>query len=192
MENLQNILSLFDYYKVTRKCKLDSDRFENDAEHSWSLAYLFLYLQKDLELEFPNLDIATIFTLIAIHDIGELGTGDIATWNKKENDKNNELETLNQELNIKMNRPDLYELMCNYESSNLSVEMQIVRSIDRIAPVFIRIYSGIGWHDITEVEHASKLKLDERQLPRHKFSSTMINLYQLLMEHAQEKNLFPE
>ena len=151
-----------------------------------------MYLQKDLEQEFPNLDIATIFTLITIHDIGELGTGDIATWNKKENDKNNELETLNQELNIKMNRPDLYELMCNYESSNPSVEMKIVRSIDRIAPVFISIYSGIGWHDITEVEHASKLKLDERQLPRHKFSSTMINLYQLLMEHAQEKNLFPE
>ena len=191
MTNLQNILSLFDFYNVTRKCKLSADRYENDAEHSWSLAYLFLYLEKDLELEFPNLNVGKILTLIAIHDIGEIGTGDIATWNKKETDKNEELQFLYHELSIKMNRPDLYKMMCEYEEGDLSIEMQIVKSIDRIAPVFIRVYSNIGWHDIVEKEYSSRIKVDQRQLPRHAFSKVMTNLYKNLTDYAQENKLFP-
>ncbi len=192
MPNLENILSLFDYYQVTRKCKITKDRLENDAEHSWSLAYLFLYLQKDLEREFPNLNTTKIFTLIAIHDIGELKTGDKATWNKKAEDKEDELESLRYELNDKMNRPDLFQMIQNYESQNLSIEDKIVKSLDRIAPALIRIYSNIGWHDIKEVEFASKIMVDQRQLKRHQFSETMTNLYNQMVELAISKKLFPE
>jgi 5'-deoxynucleotidase YfbR-like HD superfamily hydrolase len=192
MPNLEKILSLFDYYQVTRKCKVTKDRLENDAEHSWSLAYLFLYLQKDLEIEFPNLNVAKIFTLIAIHDIGELKTGDKATWNKNTEDKNDELEFLEHELSDKMSRPDLFQMMQNYESENLSIEDKIVKSLDRIAPVLIRIYSNIGWHDVKEVEFASKIILDQRQLKRHEFSETMRNLYTQAVEIAVSKKLFPE
>lgn len=192
MFNFKNIISIFNYYKINRKAKITKDRFENDAEHSWSLTLLFFYLQGDLEEEFGNLDIAKILTLIAIHDLGELGTGDIATWDKKSKDKIPEMESLKIELQTKMNRPDLLELMSVYESENLTIEMKIVKSLDRISPVLIRIYSGIGWHDITEKEHATRKSLDNRSLYRHEFSKTMMKLYFTATEYASENNLFQE
>jgi putative hydrolases of HD superfamily len=189
---LLNIISIFDYYKVNRKAKVTSTRLENDAEHSWSLAALFLYLQVELEQEFGPLDIAKILTLITIHDLGELGTGDIATWDKQITDKVSETEYLKTVLESQMKRPDLSELMLIYESDNPTIEMKIVRSLDRISPVLIRIYSGIGWHDMSQSEHATRQALDNRSLHRHSFSKTMMRLYIQATDYAAKQELFQE
>jgi hypothetical protein len=54
----------------------------------------------------------------------------------------------------------------------------------------MRVYSGIGWHDMKETQHATKESLDNRSIYRHDFSKTMMALYTAVTEYAVEKNLF--
>ena len=43
-----------------------------------------------------------------------------------------------------------------------------------------------------EQDHSTKKALDERQIPRHQFSETMMSLYQELTDIAIQKDLFNE
>lgn len=191
--DLKTVLSFFDFYSVTRACKPNQDRFENNAEHSWFIVYLFFYLQPSLETEFNcKLDTQKILTLAAIHDIGELNIGDVPTWKKQTTDKESELIVAKEELVTKMNRPDLYNLYLELEDKNPSLEVQIVRSLDRLSPVLVRIYSKIGWHDVKERSFATRKKLDERSISRHKFSKTILNLYNEAVEFALAEGLIFE
>jgi putative hydrolases of HD superfamily len=188
---LSNILTIFDFYSITRKVTHASLRPENDAEHSWSSAYLFLILQPQLESEFGKLDVAKILSLFCIHDLGELIIGDQPTWSKTIEHANNELIIAEQELKIKMYRPDLYQLYLELQDPSPSIEVSIVKSIDRLMPVLMRIYTKIGWHDLEDKSFASRSKLDQRSLHRHQFSQTILGLYNEAVDFAQSNGYFP-
>jgi putative hydrolases of HD superfamily len=193
---MDNLLSIFNYYNALRATTTPDGRSENDAEHSWSLSFIYFYLQVDLEAEFGKLDSEKILKLLMIHDIGEVSlagdlTYDVPTWSKIDSDKNNELEVAKIELVTKMNRQDLYDLYLELEETRPCLEVKIARSIDRIAPVLIRIACNNGWHSLKGTSHFSKQKLDERQLPRHEFSTTMTKVYNKYVDIALAKNMFP-
>jgi 5'-deoxynucleotidase YfbR-like HD superfamily hydrolase len=185
--DLQPYLDIFDFYTVERRLENTRGVLENDAEHSWSIAMLFLMLQPKLEEEFGVLDTSKIFTLITLHDIGELHTGDIATWNKKHEDKEGELEFIESYLDT-VNRSDLKPMMRHYEATkleHLSIEEKIVKSIDRIAPMLMRIKTGQGWSGVED--YAKKAEhLRDRQMVRHAFSKTMTELFEQAFEYVLE------
>ena len=72
----------------TRHSWTSSGRHESVAEHSWRTALMAL-LMRD---EFPELDMDKVIRMCLIHDLGEAFTGDIPTFEKKEEDSEKEDE----------------------------------------------------------------------------------------------------
>ena len=72
----------------TRHSWTSNGRHESVAEHSWRIALMAL-LMRD---EFPNIDMDKVIRMCLIHDLGESFTGDIPTFEKKEEDSEKEDE----------------------------------------------------------------------------------------------------
>ncbi len=72
----------------TRHSWTSSGRHESVAEHSWRTALMAL-LMRD---EFPEIDMNKVIRMCLIHDLGEAFTGDIPTFEKKEEDSEKEDE----------------------------------------------------------------------------------------------------
>jgi putative hydrolase of HD superfamily len=69
---------------IVRKSKLfDGSRFENDAEHSWTICVMALLLQ-----EYANfsVDIEKVVAMLLIHDIVEIDAGDTFLYAENRND----------------------------------------------------------------------------------------------------------
>jgi len=67
----------------------------------------------------------------------------------------------------------------------------IVKSVDRLDPVIHRTVYNLGWDNV-EKEHSRASSLDDRQLPRHSFSTILTDLYiQVRDEALSNKLLMP-
>ena len=82
LENQLNFIIEIDKVKnIIRKSKLfDGSRFENDAEHSWTISIMALLLK-----EYSNitLNIEKVISMLLIHDIVEVDTGDTFLYSAK-------------------------------------------------------------------------------------------------------------
>ena len=87
-QELLSILTVAEKLKCnTRHCDTSSGRRESVAEHSWRIALMAMLLED----EFPDTDINKVIKMCLIHDLGEAFTGDIATFNKTQEDADKEL-----------------------------------------------------------------------------------------------------
>jgi putative hydrolase of HD superfamily len=59
---------------INRKSRLfDNSRYENDAEHSWTIAIMAILLQEYADFE---IDLTKVIKMLLIHDIVEIDAGD--------------------------------------------------------------------------------------------------------------------
>jgi len=77
---------------IQRKTKLlNSDRYENDAEHSWHLALMAMILFEHAD---ESVDILKVIKMVLIHDIVEIDTGDTFIYDTQKAHSNTEEERL--------------------------------------------------------------------------------------------------
>ena len=76
-------------YIQRRTCLLNSDRPENDAEHSWHLALMAISLSEHAN---KPVDILRVLKMVLIHDIVEIDSGDVFLYDKSKSHKNTEEE----------------------------------------------------------------------------------------------------
>ena len=77
---------------IQRKTKLfNSDRHENDAEHSWHLAMMTIVLAEHSD---KPIDILKVVKMVLIHDIVEIDAGDIFIYDTVKNHSNTDEELL--------------------------------------------------------------------------------------------------
>ena len=75
---------------IFRKTKLiNSDRPENDAEHSWHLAVMAMVLA---EYASEPIDLAKVIKMVLLHDIVEIDSGDVFMYSTEKNHDNFEEE----------------------------------------------------------------------------------------------------
>ena len=77
---------------IQRKTKLfNSDRHENDAEHSWHLAMMTIVLAAHSD---KPIDMLKVLKMVLIHDIVEIDAGDTFIYDSRKNHSNTEEELI--------------------------------------------------------------------------------------------------
>lgn len=75
---------------IQRKTKLfNSDRQENDAEHSWHLAMMTIVLAAHAD---TPINVLTVLKMVLIHDIVEIDAGDTFIYDSQKNHTNTDEE----------------------------------------------------------------------------------------------------
>lgn len=95
----ENLLKQINFIKeidklkyILRKTKLfNSDRQENDAEHSWHLAMMTIVLAEHSD---KPIDVLKVLKMVLIHDIVEIDAGDTFIYDTTKNHTNTEQELL--------------------------------------------------------------------------------------------------
>lgn len=163
LEDLLRIVTLtHDFQKVRRIIyATGEDRFENDAEHSFQLAFIAWYL---IEKEKLPLNREKVLLYALCHDIVEVYAGDV---NFYRTDKENEEKIIHEHkalTKLKENYahfPALAETISAYESKS-DEESKFIYALDKILPIMnIQLDSGRSWHlhntDLDNL-HENKLK----------------------------------
>lgn len=77
---------------IQRRTKLfNSDRHENDAEHSWHLAMMTIVLAEHSD---KSIDVLKVVKMVLIHDIVEIDSGDVFIYDTVKNHTNTDEELL--------------------------------------------------------------------------------------------------
>ncbi len=121
---------------IQRRTKLfNSDRSENDAEHSWHLAMMAIVLRDYSDTE---IDLLKVLKMVLIHDIVEIDAGDTFIYDETKNHKNTEEETKSARrifgILPEKQAKEFIEIWIEFEDG-ISHEAKFARSMDRLEPL---------------------------------------------------------
>lgn len=121
---------------ILRKTKLfNSDRNENDAEHSWHLALMTIILAEHSN---HPIDVLRVLKMVLIHDIVEIDSGDTFIYDTQKNHVNTDEERLaaNRIFGIlpKEQADELIAIWEEFEAGETN-EAKFAKSMDRLEPL---------------------------------------------------------
>lgn len=170
LADLQQLVA--DFSKITRAFKLaDTDRPENDVDHSYALAMTCWYLAPKIA---PELSLEKIFKYALAHDIVEIYAGDTFVFDQTgavDTKHERENQALAQLRNEWVDFTEMTDSADDYMQKT-NEEAKFVKAIDKILPLIV-IEQGEGvlfWnrHDITlamEIENKVSIKISEPVAP---------------------------
>jgi len=146
---------------VLRKTKLfHEERFENDAEHSWSICMMAMLLE-----EYANfsVDILKVMKMLLIHDIAEIDVGDTFLYDMQRNDvKEQEWISVERVFGILEadQRDELLNLWLEFEEKQTS-EAKFATVFDRLEPILQNyINKGGSWKELN-ISYESVVKYNQ-------------------------------
>ena len=149
LEQIKFIKEIDKLKYIQRKTKLfNSDRCENDAEHSWHLAMMTIVLAEHSN---TKIDVLKTLKMVLIHDIVEIDSGDIFIFDTKKN-HDNTLEELKAAKRIFGLLPDeqakvLIDLWLEFEKGETN-EAKFAKAMDRFEPILQNISNKGGtWNE---------------------------------------------
>lgn len=154
---------------IQRKTRLfNSDRRENDAEHSWHLAMMALTLAEHSN---EPVDILKVLKMLLIHDLVEIDSGDVFLYDTIVNHDNTEAERKAAErifgLLPAKQAEEFVAIWEEFETGD-TAEARFARSMDRFEPILQNVSNQGGtWteHNVPydtvmdktrKIEHGSK------------------------------------
>mgnify|MGYP005988873175 CR=1 FL=1 len=148
---------------IKRKTKLfNSNRHENDAEHSWHLAVMAIVLAEHNNVE---IDLLKVIKMVLIHDIVEIDTGDIFIFDTVKNHDNTveELKAANRIFGLlpKQQTKELVALWLEFEEGE-TYEAKFAKALDRFEPLLQNASNNGGtWKEY----NVTKEKVISKTLP---------------------------
>ncbi|HEY6914372.1 MAG TPA: HD domain-containing protein, partial [Paludibacter sp.] len=149
---MDNLLKQIDFIKeidkikyIQRKTKLfNSDRPENDAEHSWHLAMMTLVLAEHSD---SPIDVLKVLKMVLIHDIVEIDAGDTFIYDTVKNHSNTveELAAAKRIFGLLPTEQaeELIALWIEFEEEKTN-EAKFAKSMDRLEPLLQNISNNGG------------------------------------------------
>lgn len=139
----QQLLQQIEFIKEIDKLKyiqrrtklLNSDRCENDAEHSWHLAVMAIIL---VEHSNVPIDILKVVKMVLIHDLVEIDAGDTFIYDTtKSHDNTNEERLAAERIFGILPENQKHEYLQIWEEfeANHTPEAQFARTMDRLEPL---------------------------------------------------------
>lgn len=121
---------------IQRRTKLfNSNRHENDAEHSWHLAMMVLVLSEHSD---HKIDVLKVLKMVLIHDIVEIDAGDTFIYDQNKNHDNTEEELKAAQrifgLLPSNQAAEFLEIWTEFEEG-ISNEAKFAKSMDRLEPL---------------------------------------------------------
>jgi putative hydrolases of HD superfamily len=121
---------------IQRRTKLfNSDRHENDAEHSWHLAMMSIVLAEHSN---TPIDVLKVLKMVLIHDIVEIDTGDVFLHDTTKNHVNTDEETIAAKRIFGMLPPEQAEEFISiweeFEAGQTN-EAKFAKAMDRFEPL---------------------------------------------------------
>lgn len=121
---------------ILRKTRLiDSDRQENDAEHSWHLAMMTIVLAEHSN---EPIDVLKVLKMVLIHDIVEIDSGDIFLYDTSKSHTNTEEEIKAAERIFGLlpsgQAEELIAVWKEFESGQ-TAEAKFAKTMDRLEPL---------------------------------------------------------
>lgn len=173
---------------IQRKTKLfNSDRHENDAEHSWHLAMMVLVLA-----EYSNqpIDVLKVLKMVLIHDIVEIDAGDTFLYDTSKNHLNTDEELVAAKRIFGILPEDqskeFIEIWEEFEQGE-SNESKFAKSMDRFEPILQNVSNNGGtWKEFNvEFEKAhEKIKVIDNG------SNVIWDYTEKIVNESREKGLF--
>ena len=145
-KQLQFIVEIDKVKNIFRKSKLfHDDRFENDAEHSWTICIMALLLKE--YSNFP-VDIEKVISMLLIHDIVEIDAGDIFLYSENRNNAyENESKSAERIFGLlEKEQKDYFIKIWNEFEERKTNEAKFAAVFDRLEPMIQNyILEGYTW-----------------------------------------------
>jgi len=172
---------------IQRKTKLfDSDRNENDAEHSWHLAMMTIVLAEHAD---APIDVLKVLKMVLIHDIVEIDAGDTFIYDTAKNHSNTDEERLaaNRIFGMlpKEQADEFIAVWEEFESGETN-EAKFARSMDRLEPLLQNTSNKGGTWAEFGVDYA---KVYEKKKAIKAGSSTIWEYAENLINESVEKGI---
>ncbi len=135
-------------YIKRRTLVANAERYENDSEHAWHMALMAILLS---EYSNEKIDVLKTVTMILIHDIVEIDSGDTYAYDEegKKTQHERELKAANRLFNIlpEDQAKKLYGLWMEFEE-NKTPEARFAHSMDNVQPTILNdATNGIVWRN---------------------------------------------
>lgn len=164
---------------TTRHCYTPGGRHESVAEHSWRITMMAYFLRD----EFSDVDFDKVIKMCLIHDLGEIFTGDIPSFDKSATDESKEERLLTNWVNslpepYKTEMNDLYSEM----EARVTTEARIYKALDNLEAVISHNESDLStW---IEKEYTLNLTYGDDKVA---FSDYLTRFRALVREETERK-----
>ena len=172
---------------IQRKTKLfNSDRHENDAEHSWHLAMMTIILAEHSD---KPIDILKVLKMVLIHDIVEIDAGDTFIYDTAKNHTNTDEER------IAVNRifgllpteqaTEFIAIWTEFEEG-ITDEAKFAKAMDRFEPLLQNTSNNGGtWTEF----NVSYREVYDKKIAIKKGSTSIWNYAENLLNESVEKGI---
>ncbi|MDO4778761.1 MAG: HD domain-containing protein [Tissierellia bacterium] len=144
-KDLAFVVELEKMKSVLRRTKvLKTERRENDAEHSWHIATMSLFLSKYYK---NKVNVEKVIKMLLIHDLVEIYAGDTFAYDVKANEEKHKRELLAVEKikgQLTFDNAELFENLWIEFESKITLESKFANSMDRLQPILTNINDGNG------------------------------------------------
>ncbi len=167
LKDIQALMTklVFPFYQVERDAvpPIEPRRFENDVEHSWSVAFLACSLASEID---KTLNLGKIAQFAIVHDLIEVFSGDTSPWHGKDirESKEEREEDAIRHIEKHFKRfPWIAQTIREYESRE-SNEAKFVWAVDKVIILLLRYVDQGRFY----VENGITKQLFDERLTSHR------------------------
>ena len=140
---------------IQRKTKLfNSERCENDAEHSWHLAMMAIVLAEHSN---QQIDLLKVLKMVLIHDIVEIDAGDIFLYDTTKSHSNTEAEFIAAKRIfglLPIDQAEEFIAIWEEFEEGMTDEAKFAKSMDRFEPLLQNTSNNGGtWEEFNVPYH---------------------------------------
>jgi len=172
---------------IQRKTKLfNSNRPENDAEHSWHLAMMTIVLAEHSD---TPIDLLKVIKMVLIHDIVEIDAGDTFIYDTQNSHTNTDNERMAAKrifgLLPKEQADELIAIWEEFETGETN-EAKFAKSMDRFEPLLQNTSNNGGTWKEFDVDYE---KVYEKKKVIKAGSSSLWNYAENLIDESVDKGI---